>query len=205
LAEKADLHPNYLGRVERGEEYISVTAASHASTFPEPNPTVESLTTARNNLSTRLTTIGTMEANLESERAGAVTSEKDLDALIVQLASYIENIAKGDLSILQMSGFAISTGRSAVGPLSAPENLQGFMADIEGQVKLKWNRVRGAKTYIVECATSPEGPWTQIDVTTRATCKATGLTSGTKYWFRLRAVGAAGLSGWSDPAQKMAA
>jgi hypothetical protein len=40
---------------------------------------------------------------------------------------------------------------------------------------------------------------------TRTTSKASGLTSGTKYWFRVRAVGAAGLSGGSEPAQKMAA
>jgi hypothetical protein len=179
--------------------------ASHASTFPDPNPTVTALTTARNNLSTRLTSIGTLTANLDSERAGATTSEEELDVLIEQLASYIENIAKGDLSILQMSGFAISTGRSPVGPLVAPQNLQGSLADLDGQVKLKWNRVRGAQSYIVECATSPDGPWNQIDVTTRTTSKASGLTSGTKYWFRVRAVGSAGLSGWSDPAQKMAA
>ena len=89
--------------------------------------------------------------------------------------------------------------------LRPPQNLLGIATDIEGQTKLKWNLVRGAKSYIVECATSPDGPWVQVTVTTRISCLATNLTPGTKYWFRVRAVGAAGLSGWSDPAAKLAA
>ena len=32
----------------------------------------------------------------------------------------------------------------------------------------------------------------------------TRLTSGTQYWFRVRAIGAAGPSAWSDPATKRA-
>ena len=59
--------------------------------------------------------------------------------------------------------------------------------DIEGQPKLKWNRVHGAKSYVVECATSPSGQWVQVTVTTRISCPATNLTPGTKHWFRVRA------------------
>jgi len=37
-----------------------------------------------------------------------------------------------------------------------------------------------------------------------AKCTVTGLTSGTQYWFQVRAIGAAGPSAWSDPATKRA-
>ena len=39
---------------------------------------------------------------------------------------------------------------------------------------------------------------------TKATFTASGLTSGTRYWFRVASVNNNGQSGWSDPATKIA-
>ena len=63
---------------------------------------------------------------------------------------------------------------------------------------------RGVQTYIAERATSPDGPWTQCHIGKASSCTATALISGTQYWFRVRAIGAAGPSAWSDPATKRA-
>ena len=42
--------------------------------------------------------------------------------------------------------------------------------------------------------------------TLEASCRglSSGLTSGTRYWFRVAAAGASGQGGWSDPATKIA-
>ena len=186
------------------EERIT-SLTNNVATFPAPNPPVLALTTAKNNLDTRLKAIAQQESLLDAERAYAATEEAALDALLQQEASYVENIANGEVSIILLSGFPLAQEPAPIGQLSPPQNLLGLATDIEGQTKLKWNSVHGAKSYIVECATNPNGPWVPVTVTTRISCLATNLTPGTKYWFRVRAVGAAGLSGWSDPAAKLAA
>ena len=162
------------------------------------------MNTARANLDARLKAISALQISLDSERAALKTDELALDGHLTQLGSYVENIAKGDESLIQLAGFDVADERTPVGPLSTPQNLRGSPASLEGQVNLKWSRVHGAKSYIVECSTNPDGPWTPVAVSTRVSCVAANLTSGTKYWFHVRAVGAAGLSGWSDPAVKMA-
>ena len=179
--------------------------AANAGTFPAPNPALAALNTARSNLDARLKAISSAESNLESERSQARADEAALDGLLTQLASYVENVANGSAATIQLSGFDLAQEPAPIGLLPPPENLQGTTADIEGNVNLKWNSVRGAKSYFVECATNPNGPWTQAEVTTRVSIVAKGLTGGTKYWFRVRALGAAGFSGWSDAVQKMAA
>ena len=39
---------------------------------------------------------------------------------------------------------------------------------------------------------------------TKSKATVSGLATGTKYWFRVRAIGAAGPGPWSDPATKVA-
>ena len=193
------------------EDKIRSTTTIHSSlvtnvvTFPEPNPALTSYLSAISNVEKRLEAISMMEHNLETERSLLKGDLSTLDSLTGQLASYVENIANGNPATLQLAGFELASEPVPIGQLSPPQDLRCLTADIDGQVNLKWTRVRGATSYFVECATDPTAAWTQADVTTRSSTVAMGLKSGTKYWFRVRALGAAGYSGWSASSQKMAA
>lgn len=184
---------------------INNLMANHVTEFPTPNPTLTAYNTAASNVDARLATISIMEQNLETERTMLADDVAKLDDLTTQMASYVENQAAGDAAVMELAGFQLASTPTPIGQLPPPQDLRGQTASVDGTVTLRWKSVRGTKSYFVECATNPNGPWNQIDVTSRASATATGLTSGTKYWFRVRAFGTAGFSGWSDPAQKMAA
>jgi hypothetical protein len=53
---------------------------------------------------------------------------------------------------------------------------------------------RGVQTYVAQQAASPSGPWTECHVGKASSCTVTGLTSGTQFWFQVRAIGTAGPS-----------
>jgi len=184
---------------------INGLMANHVLVFATPNPPLTAYNTAALNVDSRLSTIAVMEQNLETERSLLRESVTTLDELTVQLADYVENVANGNGATMQLAGFQLANPPAPIGQLAPPQYLRGLTADIDGTVKLRWKGVRGARSYFVECAANSNGPWNQIEVTTRVGTTAVGLTSGTKCWFRVRAIGTAGFSGWSDPAQKMAA
>jgi hypothetical protein len=65
---------------------------------------------------------------------------------------------------------------------------------------VRWNAVRGARAYVIE--RTPEGTepqWTVIGSSTKKQATLNSMVSGTKYWFRVAALGAAGQSAYSDP------
>ena len=94
--------------------------------------------------------------------------------------------------------------RSAGAPIGIPAQVQGFVAkagDGPGTIDLSGEPVHGAAAYIYECSTyDTPRTWTQIKLATKASYTAAGLTSGTMYAFRMKAVGTAGEGPWSDEA-----
>lgn len=129
----------------------------------------------------------------------------DLDTALNQLASYVESIAKGDESKIKSAGMLVKAQSTPVGIPPAPENFLA-VAHSEGEIALSWDSVKGTKSYVIQIATdiSGSGNWAMAKVSTKSKADITKLESGTKYWFRVAAVGAAGQGPWSDPATKYA-
>lgn len=135
-----------------------------------------------------------------TERDNQVTT---VEELFRQLASASEGV-NTDAAQLESGGWTLRGSAAAIGPMPAPQDLAATAGDLEGTSDLQWDVVRGVDSYVVECASSATGPWTQTYIGKKSSCTATGLTSGQIYYFRVRAIGAAGPGPWSDIAQKRA-
>lgn len=165
----------------------------------------------------KLTPFGVLVDTLETKNtlyseavqaARQVLTERDAArAAVEDAARALASASEGETSdeaLLQSGGWHLRGVSAPVGPMPAPQNLSASGGDMEGEVDLSWEPVDGRDTYLAEYATSATGPWTQFYVGKKSSTTATGLTSGTAYWFRIRAVGAAGPGPWSDVTQKRA-
>jgi hypothetical protein len=131
-----------------------------------------------------------------------------LTATLRQAAGYIESVAGDDETKILSAGVHVkSTAASpSASETVAPAGLSASAGDHEGEIDLIWDKAKGAKSYVLE--RSPDPPtassWAHEAVSPKSSATVNGLTSGTRYWFRVAAVTSAGQSGWSDPALKMA-
>jgi hypothetical protein len=184
--------------------YRNVIAALTGNVaFPNPPVTLS-------NFATEVDTVEGKSNEVAAAKTALVLAEWQLqqavdamDASGRALAGYVGSASMNNPATLESSGFSLTAPPTPVGILPPPTNLRA-MPGLTGTALLRWNRERGGTSWLVECAENPSGPWTQIYSGTRATCVATDLTPGAVYWFRVKVLGAAGWSDWSDPVMKRA-
>src|SRR5437588_6004518 len=106
---------------------------------------------------------------------------------------------------MQCAGMDVRGTPAAASSPSQPQALGATAGDHDGHMDLSWDPVIGAASYVLE--TSPDPPttdtWKHLGVSTKSSHTVTGLTSGSRVWFRVAAINSAGQSGWSDPATKI--
>ena len=98
----------------------------------------------------------------------------------------------------------VKGSRSAATLPTPPPGLTAAAGEHEGELMLSWKAVSNAYSYIIESSLDPATPtsWMHVGIATAANQVVSNLTTGKKYWFRVKAVGAAGESGWSEQASK---
>jgi hypothetical protein len=113
------------------------------------------------------------------------------DSTVAYSTAYTYRILAFNATGVSLPSNAVAIKTPAfVGRLATPTNLQAPAVLITTtSVTLTWNGVPGATRYIVERSPAPPtlATWTQVGIATTSTFRATGLTRGTSYLFRVSA------------------
>jgi hypothetical protein len=191
----------------KGELGARIVAAMTGNpNFVTPNPSLADITAAKAAMLTAYNNALTLRQQSNAATDLQVDKEKNYERLLALEAAYVENASGGDEAKIQSAGMSIRDPKVPVGPLSAPTDLYAEVGGGDGEIDLNWKPVHGAKSYLIQMTTDPNVPdsWAFKKSSTESFTAITGLTSGSKYWFRVAAVGAAGQGDFSDPAAKYA-
>jgi hypothetical protein len=184
-----------------------VNALTGNANFPTPSPALANVTSAANDLKTASDEVLAVRQTGKEKTAIQNQKEDALDQLLTQCAAYVESVAGTNEQLILSAGMDVRAPAVSSTELPAqPQGLTATAGDHDGEIDLSWDTVAGAKSYVIDKSADPATPttWLHAGVSTRSTFAAQGLTSGTRYWFRVAAVNNNGQSGWSDPAMKIA-
>jgi len=97
--------------------------------------------------------------------------------------------------------------KAAGTPVGTPTQVLNLVlteGDNEGSLDYAHDPTRGAKSNEVQTSVDPVTPssWTYKMTAPKSSGTIPGLTTGTRVWVRVRAIGSAGEGPWSDPAVK---
>ncbi|MBI4712278.1 MAG: fibronectin type III domain-containing protein [Planctomycetes bacterium] len=185
---------------------LIVTKMTGNPNFVTPNPALADITAVKIGLQTVYNNALSLRQQANAATDLQAKKEKEIDRILTQASLYVENISAGNDAKILSAGMNIRHRIAPIGPLSTPANLYAKAGQNDGEIVLNWEPVRGARSYVVEITTDANAPnsWKHKTNVTESSAAITGLASGSKYWFKVAGIGAAGQGPFSDPAAKYA-
>lgn len=189
-------------KIERSRS-IQNSIAGNAN-FPTPNPTLAIVKTATDALDAAFQEAihhDSVKVQLRDMRL------KEMQAIINQLAAYIQNASEGDAEKILSSGFDVVSRGNPLPPLQMVLNLRLESGSNSTKILAHWDRVVGAKIYVVEMTEDPlvDENFKAAGTSSKTRFEFTNLMPGKKYWVRVAGIGKDGIGPYSDPAGKIAA
>jgi hypothetical protein len=169
--------------------------------FPAPTPTLVQLGDAISELSLAID-----EALKRNKKKIAIRNVmfRNLKTMLRQLGTYVQHSSMGNDEKIISSGFETKAQGNPTGTLPSAANMRAKPTATIGSIKLNWDRVFGARMYMIEwCNTNPslEANWKILDFSSHARYTTHDLTTGQICWFRVKAMGVSGVGAASDPAR----
>ncbi|HEY0430474.1 MAG TPA: fibronectin type III domain-containing protein [Pyrinomonadaceae bacterium] len=180
-----------------------VTSLMGNAAFTTPSPTLAAIIAAIDELETAHADVQAARQAAKTKTSAQSVKEDALDKLMSQLAAYVESVSGENETLIKSAG--MDTRAAATGSTDTPRQpsaLEAASGDHLGEADLSWDSVPSARSYVVEKSPDPPSAtsWAHASVSTKARATMNGLTPGSRYWFRVAAIGTNGQSGWSDPA-----
>ena len=183
-----------------------VTSMTDNKNFPNPTPPLTEVTAVLDSLEEAFAQMQASRAKVTALTVTQDNAEAKLDQTLTQVAAYVESVAGRDDTLITSVGMELKASPSTTTLPSVPQAVTAAAGDHDGELVLSWKSVPRAKSYVIESSTDPATvtSWEHVGIATSATKTINGLKSGTRFWFRIAAVGAGGQSGWSEHATKVA-
>lgn len=191
-------------KIAKGRQIVG--AITNNASFPNPSPPLTDVSAALDDLDKAFGSVKSARSEVSTRVVVQDNAETRVDQLLTQLAGYVESVAGRDDTLITSAGMETKASRSTPTIPGEPEALSATAGNHEGVILLAWRPVPNAKSYTIESSTDPAQAtsWAHVAIATSATKAINNLKSGTRYWFRVAAVGAGGQSGWSEQATRVA-
>jgi len=174
--------------------------------FTTPNPPLATLQTLLTDSQSKSALYDTAVTNASQALAVRDLARQALANALDSEGAYVQNQSGGDEVQILSTGFTVRAHGTPVGPMAQVQNLSVTEGDGPGMVDAHWDPTAGASSSEVASCPGPDpaaGVYTSAALVTASSTTLTGLTSGTRVWIKVRAIGSQGPGPWSDPATKI--